>query len=333
MDERIEYRDIIHQIVAYCAKGLVEVMRDFNIQPEPSANYNYPRFLLRHSQSPASRPELSQASATATDAIWKDPCITKVKELSNRFYLTDSALHWFDNVERIAPGFIPTDADVVRARPKSNGISKTEIMTGLPLIQIIDVGEKEPTRSKWIHQFDNTTSILFMVDLACYDRMLNESPGHNAMMEQLVIFDSVVNSGWFIETPTILFLNNVDNFKAKLARSLLSNYFPDYSGGKDVNRAAKYLLWRFNSVNRAHLNLYPHSSSGPNDPSNLRLVVAAVKQTIIDTTIAMLGTDQLPSQSSGAWISENPMHISLPLQMGEETQPQARTASQPHSVQ
>ena len=25
----------------------------------------------------------------------------------------------------------------------------------------------------------------------------------------------------------------------------------------DVNRAAKYLLWRFNQVNRAHLNLYP----------------------------------------------------------------------------
>jgi guanine nucleotide-binding protein subunit alpha len=24
-----------------------------------------------------------------------------------------------------------------------------------------------------------------------------------------------------------------------------------------VNKAAKYLLWRFNQVNRAHLNLYP----------------------------------------------------------------------------
>ena len=28
-------------------------------------------------------------------------------------------------------------------------------------------------------------------------------------------------------------------------------------GGIDVNKAAKYLLWRFNQVNRAHLNLYP----------------------------------------------------------------------------
>lgn len=77
------------------------------------------------------------------------------------------------------------------------------------------------------------------------------------MMESLLLFDSVVNSRWFIRTSIILFLNKVDIFRDKLARSPLGNYFPDYSGGLDVNKAAKYLLWRFNQVNRAHLNLYP----------------------------------------------------------------------------
>lgn len=77
------------------------------------------------------------------------------------------------------------------------------------------------------------------------------------MMESLVLFDSVVNSRWFMRTSIILFLNKVDLFKVKLGRSPLGNYFSDYSGGNDVNRAAKYLLWRFNQVNRAHLNLYP----------------------------------------------------------------------------
>ncbi len=60
-----------------------------------------------------------------------------------------------------------------------------------------------------------------------------------------------------MRTSIILFLNKVDLFKGKLERSPLGSYFPDYSGGNDVNRAAKYLLWRFNQVNRAHLNLYP----------------------------------------------------------------------------
>lgn len=77
------------------------------------------------------------------------------------------------------------------------------------------------------------------------------------MMESLVLFDSVVNSRWFMRTSIILFLNKVDLFKQKLAKSPLSTYFPDYSGGNDVNRAAKYLLFRFDQVNRARLQLYP----------------------------------------------------------------------------
>jgi len=120
-------------------------------------------------------------------------------------------------------------------------------------------------------------------------------------MESLVLFDSVVNSRWFMRTSIILFLNKVDLFKQKLARSPLSNYFPDYQGGNDVNRAAKYLLWRFNQVNRAHLNLYPQyvilpfssavddangfSLTQATDTSNIRLVFAAVKETILQNAL------------------------------------------------
>jgi hypothetical protein len=66
-----------------------------------------------------------------------------------------------------------------------------------------------------------------------------------------------------MRTSIILFLNKVDLFRQKLGRSPLSNYFPDYSGGNDINRASKYLLWRFNQVNRAHLNLYPQLVAYP----------------------------------------------------------------------
>jgi guanine nucleotide-binding protein subunit alpha len=124
-------------------------------------------------------------------------------------------------------------------------------------------------------------------------------------MESLLLFDSVVNSRWFMRTSIILFLNKVDIFKQKLTRSPLGNYFPDYSGGNDVNKAAKYLLWRFNQVNRAHLNLYPQSVFCPcreqmssidslttnfsltqaTDTSNIRLVFAAVKETILNNAL------------------------------------------------
>jgi guanine nucleotide-binding protein G(i) subunit alpha len=139
---------------------------------------------------------------------------------------------------------------------------------------MFDVGGQRSERKKWIHCFENVTSIIFCVALSEYDQVLLEESSQvstslcalkdpklikfqNRMMESLVLFDSVVNSRWFMRTSIILFLNKIDLFKTKLAKSPLSNYFPDYSGGNDVSRAAKYLLWRFNQVNRAHLNLYP----------------------------------------------------------------------------
>lgn len=140
---------------------------------------------------------------------------------------------------------------------------------------MFDVGGQRSERKKWIHCFENVTSIIFCVALSEYDQVLLEESSQvctplirntkrwligisqNRMMESLLLFDSVVNSRWFMRTSIILFLNKVDIFKQKLGRSPLGNYFPDYSGGNDVNKAAKYLLWRFNQVNRAHLNLYP----------------------------------------------------------------------------
>jgi len=138
---------------------------------------------------------------------------------------------------------------------------------------MFDVGGQRSERKKWIHCFENVTSIIFCVALSEYDQVLLEESNQvcfffkyflaftnkiqNRMMESLVLFDSVVNSRWFMRTSIILFLNKVDLFRQKLGRSPLSNYFPDYSGGNNINRASKYLLWRFNQVNRAHLNLYP----------------------------------------------------------------------------
>ena len=102
------------------------------------------------------------------------------------------------------------------------------------------------------------------------------------MAESLILFESVINSRWFLRTSIILFLNKIDLFRAKLPRVPLEQYFPEYSGnslilicfiffhffhllnykplltgGADVNKAAKYILWRFTQTNRARLNIYP----------------------------------------------------------------------------
>lgn len=98
------------------------------------------------------------------------------------------------------------------------------------------------------------------------------------MLESIALFESVVNSRWFLHTSIMLFLNKVDLFKTKVARVPLEKYFPDYGGnveyatksvsqrsvpnilkigGNDINKAVKYILWRFLQANRPKLNVYP----------------------------------------------------------------------------
>lgn len=81
------------------------------------------------------------------------------------------------------------------------------------------------------------------------------------MAESLVLFDSVINSRWFLRTSIILFLNKIDVFKNKLPKVPLEKYFPEYTGGADINKAAKYILWRFMQANRARLSVYPQCVS------------------------------------------------------------------------
>jgi hypothetical protein len=88
------------------------------------------------------------------------------------------------------------------------------------------------------------------------------------MQESLVLFESVINSRWFLRTSVILFLNKIDVFKQKLPKVPLVHYFPEYTGGSDINKAAKYILWRFTQTNRARLSVYPHLTQAT-DTSNV----------------------------------------------------------------
>jgi len=64
----------------------------------------------------------------------------------------------------------------------------------------------------------------------------------------------------------------------------LERYYPEYTGGSDINKAAKYILWRFMQANRARLSVYPHLTQAT-DTTNIRLVFAAVKETILQNAL------------------------------------------------
>jgi guanine nucleotide-binding protein G(i) subunit alpha len=212
---------------------------------------------------------------------------------------------YFDSVDRIAaPDYIPNDQDVLRSRVKTTGITETTFIIGDLTYRMFDVGGQRSERKKWIHCFENVTTILFLVAISEYDQLLFEDETVNRMQEALTLFDSICNSRWFVKTSIILFLNKIDRFREKLPISPMKNYFPDYEGssschaqsgtncvgGGDYQAACDYILNRFVSLNQ-HENkqIYTHFTCAT-DTMQIRFVMAAVNGTNLESIILQILT-------------------------------------------
>jgi hypothetical protein len=112
----------------------------------------------------------------------------------------------------------------------------------------VDVGGQRSERRKWIHCFENVTSIIFLAALSKirkiirldlgsnffsigeFDRNLFESDKENRMKESRDLFHTIVTYTWFQHSSVILFLNKKDLLEEKIVHSHLVDYFPEYEG-------------------------------------------------------------------------------------------------------
>jgi guanine nucleotide-binding protein subunit alpha len=90
-EELALYRPTIYKNVIDCAKALISVMKQFEIQPEQELNRAYCEFLLDYSVDPDPNKPLGMKVGEAISSIWQDPCIPKILEHSSEFYIMDSA--------------------------------------------------------------------------------------------------------------------------------------------------------------------------------------------------------------------------------------------------
>ncbi|KAK9768301.1 Guanine nucleotide-binding protein alpha-2 subunit [Basidiobolus ranarum] len=279
------FRATIFKNLIDSAQNLVLAMRKLQLEPFEPKNKEYAKVILNVKYEGAYALKLTPEMVEAADSLWKDPITASLLDRQSEFYLMDSATYFFTHLRRIgSPNYIPSEADVLRARTKTTGIIETRFNMGQLSIHMFDVGGQRSERKKWIHCFEAVTSIIFCVALSEYDQVLLEESEQNRMTESLILFESVVNSRWFLRTSVIFFLNKIDLFREKLPRVPLENYFPEYTGGSDITKAAKYILWRFTQTNRAKLNIYPHLTQAT-DTSKIRLVFAAVKETILQNAL------------------------------------------------
>ncbi|KAF9430935.1 hypothetical protein BGZ76_000647 [Entomortierella beljakovae] len=226
----------------------------------------------------------------AIRSLWNDPAVQQVYELGNTYALADNVKYFFDSIDRLfKPDYIPDDADILRCRVKSTGITETTFHMKNLTYRMFDVGGQRSERKKWIHCFEGVTAVLFIVAISGYDQCLVEDKDSNQMEEALMLFDQVCNSQWFIDTAMIMFLNKTDIFEEKIKTSSIKSYFPDYKGEEgDYNMAKEFFKTRFMRLNRSeNKEVYVHYTDAT-DTNLLRNIMDSINDIILQRNVKVM---------------------------------------------
>ncbi|XP_031332939.1 G protein alpha q subunit isoform X3 [Photinus pyralis] len=190
-------------------------------------------------------------------------------------------------IDRVAaPDYLPTEQDILRVRVPTTGIIEYPFDLDEIRFRMVDVGGQRSERRKWIHCFENVTSIIFLVALSEYDQILFESENENRMEESKALFKTIITYPWFQHSSVILFLNKKDLLEEKIMYSHLVDYFPEYDGPKqDHVQAREYILKTYLRENPdPERSCYSHFTTAT-DTENIKLVFCAVKDTIMQSAL------------------------------------------------
>ncbi|KAL2089083.1 hypothetical protein ACEWY4_015982 [Coilia grayii] len=222
--------------------------------------------------------------------LWSDGGTQACFGRSREYQLNDSAQYYLDSLQRIgSPEYLPTEQDILRTRVKTTGIVETHFTFKNLNFRLFDVGGQRSERKKWIHCFEDVTAIIFCVALSGYDQMLHEDETTNRMHESLLLFDSICNNKFFVDTSIILFLNKKDLFAEKIQKSPLTICFPEYTGSTSYDDTTAYIQVQFESKNRSpNKEIYCHLTCAT-DTGNIQVVFDAVTDIIIANNLRGCG--------------------------------------------
>ena len=170
------------------------------------------------------------------------------------FKLPDSALYFLDHFDRILEeNFVPNSEDIIRMRQATTGVQETCLPFGDVNFRLVDVGGQRSERRKWIHCFEDVSSIIFIASLAEYNLHLVEDPSVNRLEESIALFKLILKNPWLQQSSMILFLNKKDIFDEKIQYFDLTDSFPDYRGKYcDSLEAKDFILEKFVGTGRRH---------------------------------------------------------------------------------
>ncbi|XP_061881803.1 guanine nucleotide-binding protein subunit alpha-14-like [Entelurus aequoreus] len=227
--------------------------------------------------------DLHMDHVEAIKSLWTDAGVQECYDRRREYQLSDSTKYYLMELDRIAqPCYVPDLQDILRVRVPTTGIIEYPFDMERVIFRMVDVGGQRSERRKWIHCFENVTSIIFLVALSEYDQVLVECDNENRMEESKALFKTIVTYSWFQRSSVILFLNKTDILKEKIMHSHLADYFPEFTGPRqDAASAQEFILKMYQEQKpEKDRRLYPHFTCAT-DTENIRFVFVAVKDTIL----------------------------------------------------
>ena len=184
-------------------------------------------------------------------------------------------ISYFASVSRIAAkNYTPTDEDLLRLYCPTKGLKHLAEQLGRYSFRAVEVGNViSVNRNKWIHQFDNSSNILFVAPIADYDH--GSANGSMSRLQQsLDMFKSIATSPWFSRVPIILLFTQMDLLEEKLQSIPLQWFHPTYSGEIDRKAAAAFIVDLFTKNIPDSWSVYVYYSNAL-DTLNMRFFFGA----------------------------------------------------------
>ncbi|KAJ8378557.1 hypothetical protein AAFF_G00238620 [Aldrovandia affinis] len=287
-ENRLAFAKLVFQNIFTAIKALANAMTTFNIPYTHPENQMYAQWIQDVETLQVTK--LEPRHTEAIRRLWADPGLRTCYSRRREYQLLDSTEYYMSNLDRIAaPDYIPSHQDVLRVRVPTTGINDYSFTVEKVSLRIVDVGGQRSERRKWIHCFENVTSLIFLASLSEYDQVLEEKETDRRMDESKGLFYTTVHSPWFYRASTILFLNKMDILAEKIQTSDLQTYYPGFTGNKcDAEAAMKfiqsmYLQLAVNIKGREDEKkklVYAHFTCAT-DTQNIRKVFNNIKNTLL----------------------------------------------------
>jgi len=290
--EKQQYALIILRNIIVAIQSLVEAMHTLQIEyVNPSSDENA-KIVQSIDLNDIKSPE--KYFMDAIKELWNDQGVQQCHKEQKEYYISDSINYFLTNIDRLNQhDYTPSQQDILRCRVPTTGIVEYSFKIQKNNFRMVDVGGQRTERRKWIHCFENVTSVIFLAALSDYNenviRNCNQTEDDENRLEvSVALFKVIRNNPWFQNSSMILFLNKKDLFEEKIKTVHLEDSFPEYRGPRhDAIAARKFILNQFcdpEELEDIGSRVYSHFTCAT-DTNHMRFVFESVKSTILEQNI------------------------------------------------